>query len=35
MLNLDPAVASGPFVTTSIDIVGVGVYFLVASLILF
>ncbi len=30
-LNVDPAIATGPFVTTSIDIVGVLVYFLIAS----
>lgn len=30
----DPAIATGPFVTTSIDILGVGNYFLVASLVL-
>jgi magnesium transporter len=33
--HIDPAVASGPFVTTSIDIIGVSLYFLVASLLLF
>jgi magnesium transporter len=31
-LNIDPAVASGPFVTTSIDIVGVTLYFITAAL---
>jgi len=30
-VNLDPAVATGPFVTTSVDILGVVVYFLVAG----
>ena len=30
-INLDPAVATGPFVTTSVDILGVLVYFLVAG----
>ncbi|MCF7807730.1 MAG: magnesium transporter [Candidatus Marinimicrobia bacterium] len=30
-VNLDPAVATGPFVTTSVDILGVAVYFLVAG----
>jgi len=30
-INLDPAVATGPFVTTSVDILGVVVYFLVAG----
>jgi len=31
-INLDPAIATGPFVTTSVDIMGVSVYFLVASI---
>jgi magnesium transporter len=30
-MNLDPAVATGPFVTTSVDILGVVVYFVVAG----
>ena len=30
-LNIDPAIATGPFVTTSIDIIGVTLYFLIAS----
>jgi len=30
-LNIDPAVATGPFVTTSIDIVSVYCYFMIAS----
>ena len=30
-LNIDPAIATGPFVTTSIDILGVLLYFLIAS----
>ena len=30
-VNLDPAVATGPFVTTSVDILGVVVYFMVAG----
>jgi magnesium transporter len=30
-LNIDPAIATGPFVTTSIDILGVTLYFLIAS----
>ncbi len=34
-IRIDPAIASGPFVTTSIDIIGVGVYFLVAGAIIF
>jgi magnesium transporter len=29
--NIDPAIATGPFVTTSIDIIGVTLYFLIAS----
>ncbi len=33
-LEIDPAVATGPFVTTSIDIIGVTLYFLIASLLL-
>ena len=33
-INLDPAVATGPFVTTSVDILGVLAYFLIAGLFL-
>ncbi|RMF10952.1 MAG: magnesium transporter [Candidatus Neomarinimicrobiota bacterium] len=33
-LNLDPAIATGPFVTTSTDILGVANYFLIASFLL-
>ncbi|MEA1926867.1 MAG: magnesium transporter [Candidatus Auribacterota bacterium] len=33
-MNIDPAVATGPFVTTSIDILGVITYFLVATFFL-
>lgn len=33
-LDIDPAVATGPFVTTSIDILGVSFYFLIASFFL-
>jgi magnesium transporter len=33
-LDIDPAVATGPFVATSIDIVGVTLYFFIASVIL-
>ena len=33
-LDIDPAVATGPFVTTSIDILGVLFYFLIAGLVL-
>ena len=31
MIDIDPAIATGPFVTTSIDIIGVTLYFLIAS----
>lgn len=34
-INLDPAVATGPFVTTTSDIVGAMVYFLVAGFFIF
>lgn len=30
-IKIDPALASGPFVTTAIDIIGVGAYLLIAS----
>ena len=33
-INIDPAVATGPFVTTSIDILGVFFYFQIATLLL-
>jgi magnesium transporter len=33
-LDIDPAIATGPFVTTTIDILGVTIYFLIASLLL-
>lgn len=33
-LGIDPAIATGPFVTTTIDILGVGIYFLIASALL-
>ena len=33
-MELDPAIATGPFVTTAIDILGVLIYFLTASLLL-
>jgi magnesium transporter len=33
-LDIDPAVATGPFVTTSIDILGVLLYFVIAGLLL-
>ena len=32
-IDVDPAIATGPFVTTSIDILGVTLYFLIASII--
>jgi magnesium transporter len=34
ILKLDPALVSAPFITTFMDIIGVGVYFLVAHLVL-
>ena len=34
-LDIDPAIATGPFVTTSIDILGVLLYFLIAGQFLF
>lgn len=33
-LEIDPAIATGPFVTTTIDILGVSIYFLIASVLL-
>ena len=33
-LDIDPAIATGPFVTTSIDILGVLLYFLIAAYLL-
>ena len=33
-MDIDPAVATGPFVTTSIDILGVLFYFVIAGSIL-
>jgi magnesium transporter len=33
-MNLDPAIATGPFVTTSTDIFGITIYFLIAGLLL-
>lgn len=33
-LDIDPAIATGPFVTTSVDILGVLLYFLIASSLL-
>ena len=34
LMKLDPAVASGPFITTVIDITSVGLYFTIALSIL-
>ena len=31
-VNIDPAVATGPFVTTAIDVIGIFTYFLFANL---
>ena len=31
---MDPAIAAGPFVTTAIDVVGVMIYFVIASKLL-
>ncbi|TNE84426.1 MAG: magnesium transporter [Deltaproteobacteria bacterium] len=33
-LGVDPAIATGPFVTTAVDILGIGLYFSVARLLL-
>ena len=33
-LGIDPAIAAGPFVTTSVDILGIGVYFAIGHLLL-
>jgi magnesium transporter len=33
-LDIDPAIATGPFVTTSIDILGVLFYFMIAGFFL-
>ncbi len=33
-LGIDPAIAAGPFVTTSVDILGIGAYFLIGRLLL-
>ncbi len=33
-INIDPAVATGPFVTTSIDILSVFLYFQIATMLL-
>ena len=33
-VGYDPAVATGPFVTTSVDILGIGAYFAIAAALL-
>ena len=33
-LDIDPAIATGPFVTTSIDIIGILLYFFIAGTLL-
>lgn len=33
-INVDPAIATGPFVTTSIDVIGVSIYFVIATFLL-
>lgn len=33
-INVDPALAAGPFVTTSVDVVGIGAYFAIAVVLL-
>jgi magnesium transporter len=34
-LRIDPAVATGPFLTTSIDVIGLAIYLTTAKLLLF
>jgi magnesium transporter len=34
-IRVDPAIATGPFVTTAIDVVGISAYFLLAKVLLF
>ena len=34
-IRIDPAIATGPFVTTAIDVVGIFTYFLLAKIFLF
>ena len=34
-IRIDPAVATGPFVTTTIDVIGIFTYFLLAKMFLF
>lgn len=33
-LNIDAAVATGPFITTAVDVLGIGLYFMVAKMLL-
>jgi magnesium transporter len=33
-INIDPAVASGPFISTSIDVVGIFIYLSIATILL-
>jgi magnesium transporter len=33
-ISIDPAIASGPFVTTAIDIISVSFYFIIATTLL-
>ena len=33
-LNIDAAVATGPFITTSVDVLGVSLFFYVAKMLL-
>lgn len=35
LLNLDPALASGPFITSVVDVVGLVIYFAWSSVLLF
>ena len=34
-IRVDPAIATGPFVTTAIDVVGIFAYFFLAKVLLF
>jgi magnesium transporter len=33
-IGINPAVASGPFITTANDLIGIGVYFMIAQMLL-
>ena len=33
-IGINPAVASGPFITTANDLIGIGVYFMIANFLL-